>query len=305
MSPVVPGNPGPAVTKLEVPVYRSYLRFSLAAICCLIVSFTIAAQDVPPSQSSARLGLDKIESREDTSDLHEKLLRDPLTADPIDLNNLGAELTAEGRHEEAVKAFTKALDLDPEMSEVHVNLSITYERINKLNESLNSAKLGVQYAPDSPRAYTQLCGVYFLQKNFHGAVDCYKKLDELLPNDAEVQSQLGASMIRIGQGKEAIEILEKVVAREPGYARAYNSIGFAHFKKKRYERAAKAFKQAVEIDPAAILYRFNLGVSQALLQNKPGALSQYKALRSIAPKRAQQIYRLIFRDKLVFVEPPK
>jgi tetratricopeptide (TPR) repeat protein len=234
-----------------------------------------------------------------------KTLRNPVVADAIGFNNLGAELTSEGRHEDALDAFMKALSLSPEMSAAHINLSITYERLNRLDDALNSAKLGLRYAPDSTRAYNQLCGVYFLQKNFSIATDCYKKLDQLLPNNAEVQSQLGASLIRMGQGDKAIEMLEQVVVRTPLYAHAHNTIGFAYFKKKRYADAAKAFKRAVEIDPASVLYRFNLGISQALIQNKSGALTQYNALREIAPKRAQQIYRLIYRDKLVFVGPPK
>jgi tetratricopeptide (TPR) repeat protein len=291
-------------------------RISGVVICSLVFVFfpltapSLQAQDkILEDRSAKRAGpqtasLTKKNSavKHTTRSMDEEGLRH---MDFVELNNLGASLTAESRYSEAIKAFDLALKLEPSSAAAHINLSITYERAGRLTESLDAAEAGVEHAPKDRRALGQLCGVHYLMQNFDRASTCYEKLAELAPAEPNVRAQLGAALIRNGQSERAIEILKQVVFESPLHARAHNSIGFAYFRLKKYGTATEYFKRAVEIDPASALFRFNLGITYALRKNKPGALSQYKFLKKLDPERARKVYQFIYRDHVIQAGPPE
>jgi tetratricopeptide (TPR) repeat protein len=49
--------------------------------------------------------------------------------------------------------------------------------------------------------------------------------------------------------RAALPLLERVVARNPNHADAWNWIGFSHRKLAQYDRALKAYRRALDIDP--------------------------------------------------------
>ena len=228
-----------------------------------------------------------------------------VTDEALELNSRGVSLAGQGRLTEAAEVLERSAELAPDLAGTHTNLSVVYERMGRLEDALSSAEAGAALAPEVPRSYHQLCGVQFQLGRFQDAKLCYQKLIRLTPDDLDAQAQLGTVMVRSGQIDRGLELLQNVVLRLPMHARAHNSMGFAFFHKKEYKAAAKAFKRAVEIDPASDPYRFNLGVAQLMNNNKAGALSQYRFLSESDPTRAKAIYRLIYKDKLLFVPKEK
>ena len=74
-----------------------------------------------------------------------------------------------------------------------------------------------------------------------------------------------------------------------------------YYKKKRFAEAVAALKNAVEIAPEIYEIRYNLAIAQLALKNKAGAVSQYNILKTGDPKLAEQLARVLYADKLVFV----
>jgi len=52
-------------------------------------------------------------------------------------------------------------------------------------------------------------------------------------------------------------------------------------------------------------FRYNLAIAALAQRNKTAALSQYAILKQGDPKLADQLYRLLFRDKVISVEDLK
>ncbi len=221
--------------------------------------------------------------------------------DPIDLNNRATQLVTEGRFIEAAAKLEQAIQLSPDLAGAHINLSVVYERMGQLQRSLVYGQTGALLAPDSPRAFEQLCGVLFMVGQFRDASGCYQKLVKLSPADPQAQTHLGNALYRSDRKDEAMSILSNVTLTFPTYAAAFNSMGNILFDGKKYADAAAAFKRAVEIDPRSSLFRYNLGISRVMNNNTPAALSQYQALQRLDEDRARKLYRAIFRDKVVYV----
>ena len=222
--------------------------------------------------------------------------------DAVVLNHYAIQLTSEARYEEAARLLKRAIGLNPNIFGLHRNLSIVYENMRKMDEALASAENAVKLAPSEPSALVQLCGLELLIGQNVQSLACYEKLRTLAPLDTLSQTFYGVALLRSDRSSDAIGVLEKAVSADASNAAALNALGVAHFNDKKYEDAVGFFKRAVEINPDHGEIRFNLAIAHLALRNKEGAMSQYRLLKEEDPKIADRLYRVLFRNKIVFLD---
>jgi Flp pilus assembly protein TadD len=220
----------------------------------------------------------------------------------VELNNDAVRFASEGRYDEALPLLLKAIDVNPGMSRLHRNLSIVYEGLGSMDEALAQAQRAVEVAPTEASSLVQLCGLHLIKRSNAEAVSCYRKLFALGTFDVTVQTSYGVALLRSGDASSAIPVLEKAVGEMvPPNSTTLNALGVAYFKDKRYSECVATLKSAVELDPDNGELRLNLAIGQLATRNKEGAMSQYRLLKDTDPKLAKALYRLLFRDKVVFV----
>ncbi|MFQ5954153.1 MAG: tetratricopeptide repeat protein [Kiloniellales bacterium] len=87
--------------------------------------------------------------------------------------------------------------------------------------------------------------------------------------------------IRKGDYEDAIELLEKVVRKQPNNADAYNLLGFSHRKLKKFDTAYKYYTRALKIDPnhkGALEYLGELYVDTGDLKSAEAVLARLAAV---------------------------
>ena len=220
----------------------------------------------------------------------------------VDLNNEAVQLARRYRFDEASVLLRKAIQAKPDTYELHRNLSIVYERMNKMNDALASAMAAVKLAPAEPSAVVQLCNVQLQSNSYDAARLCYEDLSKLTPLDPVAETSYGVALLRMGKTRDALAILEKAAARAPANIQTLNALGVAYFNDKRYADSIVVFKKGVELDPYQHGLRFNLAIAYISSGNKEDALSQYKMLKEQDAKLAGQLYRVMFRDKVISVD---
>ncbi|HUR97247.1 MAG TPA: tetratricopeptide repeat protein, partial [Pyrinomonadaceae bacterium] len=221
--------------------------------------------------------------------------------DPVGLNNAAVRFLAEARYEEAAQALQRAIAAAPDQSKFHRNLSVVYERMNRMNEAVAEAQRSVDLAPREPIALVQLCALNVMVLRNAQALTCFEKLIALGALDSDSQTFYGVALLRTGDNRKAVSILEQAARHSPTDIGTLNALGLAYFNLRRYSDSAQCFKQAVEIEPKRGELRFNLAVAQAANRNKEAGLSQYRILREDNPKLAAELYQLLFQDKVVQV----
>jgi Flp pilus assembly protein TadD len=174
--------------------------------------------------------------------------------------------------------------------------------MNRTSEALESAQAAVKLAPGEPSALEQLCSTQVQVTKFDEARVCYENLSKLTTLDPISQTSYGVALLRSGRNQEAIAVLQKTAAMSPANSQTLNALGVAYFDGKRFADAILAFKEAVELGPDQHAIRFNLALAYLSGGNKEGALSQYRLLKQDDPKLAEQLYLIIFRDKVVSVD---
>lgn len=220
-------------------------------------------------------------------------------------NELGNSYAHLKRFEEALKPIKRAIEINPKNATLYYNLSIVYDHLNRWTESLDAIRHSVELDSQNVNANRQRCELSLVVKKFKEAAACYENLLELSPAESILYARYGFSLIEINQIKKAADVLEKAVRLFPNEAAIHNSFGMALLRKKHHKKAVAAFQRALELDSEFIPARFNLVLAEFANNNKTAAIKQYFIIKNSDADLARQLYKLIYSDKLVFVEDMK
>lgn len=219
--------------------------------------------------------------------------------DPSDAgahNNLGVLFFNKGLHEEAVQAFTKALELDSKMQVAQRNLEVAYyntgyydRRVAELRERLRLRaddrdarwELGRAYAllgqsEDAIREFEELL-VYNdgdlgaivqlgLAAKAIGRLDdarrWFTRALELDPSSSVVEFCLGETLYNQGRADEALESLLRAIQLNPENPDAHYLLGFIYGDMGRHDEARAASKRAVQLNPTLSRAQTNLSIDK-------------------------------------------
>lgn len=183
------------------------------------------------------------------------------------------------------------------------NLSIVYDRLNRYPEALATVQKALAAGFDILEGKTQECQLLLLLTKNREAVSCYESFLGTVPPSATNRVNYGIALTRAKQHKKALAVLREAAALFPGEAKAHNALGLLLFKRKKYQAAAAEFTRAVETDAGFRTARFNLAIVHFMRQDRESALKQYKILKGSDAKLAFELYKFLYRDKILFVNP--
>lgn len=141
--------------------------------------------------------------------------------------NEGLLLAEQGKYDEAIERYEKALDKDPEQPNILANMADAYSKAGKDEK----------------------------------ARECYEKAIAIKPTDAALHNNLGIVLSGMGKDAEAQEAFKKAAALDPGRsAQHFYNIGATLANKGLVDEAAAAFRQAIAADPDFGEAYFQLGM---------------------------------------------
>jgi tetratricopeptide (TPR) repeat protein len=140
----------------------------------------------------------------------------------------GLALAQQGKNEEAIVEFKKALEKDPEQAYIHANLAEALSKTNKLDEALAEYQKAIALKPDDAAMYTNM-GVLLGKMGKHQeSQEAFKKAASLSPGSAAQNFyNLGATLVNSGKAAEAAEAFKQAIAADPNFAEAYYQLGIS------------------------------------------------------------------------------
>jgi tetratricopeptide (TPR) repeat protein/2-polyprenyl-3-methyl-5-hydroxy-6-metoxy-1,4-benzoquinol methylase len=119
-----------------------------------------------------------------------------------------------------------------------------------------------------------------LQMQGKEALSAFKKVTELMPDDAEAHYNLGVVLKSVGQLDHAMTSYRRAIQLKPDYAEAHSNLGNVQKDIGQLEDAVASYRRAVEIRPDFALAHNNLGsVLKALGQLGDAEASFQRAMR--------------------------
>jgi Flp pilus assembly protein TadD len=228
----------PIVTEL-VAERRMYLPLAAAVVLILAGAYVVATRVIGKSAAAKTLVvsaiglaviLGAVTYRRNEDYISELAIWNDVLAKRPDnaraYNNVGSALGREGKDDEAIRHFTKALSILPDYPDALSNLGAMLEKRGRIPE----------------------------------AIALYRKAISLYPPHVDAHYNLGIALQRKGQLDEAESNYMQVLKLAPEYAKARNNLGVIFLSRGRLAEAAAQFTEALRIDPGNPEARQNLEI---------------------------------------------
>lgn len=170
-----------------------------------------------------------------------------------------------GKLDQALKAFTELLKLDPPNFEARINFGTLLAQMGHLEDAKKQFEYALKGYPSSPEALVNLGLVHFHLGELEEAKKCYLKALEVLERlkevpeelekreikirSAEISALVNLSTVYIGQEEyaKAIECCQKALQEDESLALAYNNLAVAYFYSGEKDKAKEALKKAKDL----------------------------------------------------------
>jgi len=280
-APTTPASPG--ITSAELSVtglgHLRAERYLEAQVCCQ------QALGIDPDHADSLhlMGLLSIQSRQYDHAIEwisRAIRRDPR---PQFLVSLGRTLQFQGRHEDALKTFDKAVQLKPDDAELWKNLGnalmdvkrpqdalLSFQQALKLDprhwnaayqcglllgeaerfeEALGYFRLCQELQPDDPATLTSLTRCWLGLKKLDVALTENQRAYERNPGNAAACDNLGVILDLLGREEEAVPWFDRALALRPDFVDALNDRGLVLARLHRFEESAASYRRAESLDP--------------------------------------------------------
>ena len=179
-------------------------------------------------------------------------------------NNLGAALLADGRVDEAIGHFRRAMQINPQNAFAYNNLGAALIRTGRPDEAVGPFTTAFGIDPDYGDAHNGLGNALLDMNRVGEAAAQYQKALELNPEHADAHNGLGNAFLRAGRIDDAIAQYDATLRLDPRHVDAYNGIGNALLRTGRVDDAIARYTRALAIDPGYVLS--HNGIATALMQ---------------------------------------
>jgi tetratricopeptide (TPR) repeat protein len=117
----------------------------------------------------------------------------------------GRALLDAGQLNEAIAELSRAAALDPKMKKAQSMLAVAYERKGLHENAARAFERALDDAPDDPQTLNDLGYTLYLNGQYRAAVDRLKRAAKLAPTDARILNNLALAQCRLGKFNDAFK----------------------------------------------------------------------------------------------------
>jgi eukaryotic-like serine/threonine-protein kinase len=196
---------------------------------------------------------------------------------------LGISLTNQGKLDEAITEYGKALKMNPKLTGAQSKLAEIYSKQGKRDAAVEEYKKITELAPKYSVGHYQLANEYRLCRRFDLAAEEYKEALNL--DSKSSYAHLGLGNVYLEQSKFDVAIEEYLAALkiDPKISEAYYGLGLAYSKKAEYDTAINEYNKALSLKPGFLLAQYELGVAYHRQGNFEEALKCFEDFIRVAP----------------------
>jgi tetratricopeptide (TPR) repeat protein len=240
-------------------------------------------------------------------------------------HELGAMLGSAGRYEEALTAFKRSIEINPDVNNLnaYIGLATTYNALDSLPKAEEVFQQAIDLAPDEVRIYRQMLDIYMEREDIKNSIRVSEKLISLVPSDWIAQRRHGvlllsddrfdeadslfASRIEFGDDNalnyfyrgviamqqeryaDALPFLDSVTRKEPAFADGWLNLGLAYAQQEAYDSAIANYRRGLEFctqSEDSIRMTFALGAALERSGQFYDAVDTFKGLLEIDSNHA-------------------
>ena len=197
--------------------------------------------------------------------------------------NVGTELQARGRLDDAAEQYREVLARSPDDALAHSNLGTALAALGRSAEAVGHYERALQLAPDDADSHSNLGNALVALDRVDQAIASYRRALDIDPSSAEAHAALGMALQAQGSLDDAVTHLRRSLALGPPTAEALNVLGVALASQERLDEAVVEFRRALAIDPDFRDAHANLAMAAQLEGRTDQAIAHYRELARLDP----------------------
>lgn len=177
---------------------------------------------------------------------------------------------------DAMRAFKRAVELDPTAVLPRYHLGTLQTDMGLLPQGEENLRLAVAAEPDNPRYQAALGFNLYKANKRDQALSVLETAVRLGSEDVDVFAALGYLYYFAGRLRESHEAFARTIALDPDYAEAYNNRGYLHIVLGDLEAAEADLRTCLDKEATLLRARYNLALVTWLRGDRSTALQLYR-----------------------------
>ena len=203
----------------------------------------------------------------------------------------GRALATKGKIDDAMAAFTRAIEANPKLGKAYNNRALLFKRLERFDDALRDYNKALEIAPDNPFALFNRAAIKRAVEDYDGALADYAQLVvkgwrlpavhrsryiaylymghhelargaldsalEVKHDDARTHHMLGDLLVEAGDFKAALAAYDRSLSIDPQRVVSLVQRAFVHRMRGDLVAAAADLDRAIEIDPGRDYARMN------------------------------------------------
>jgi len=192
--------------------------------------------------------------------------------------------------QEAMEAFDKAIELDPQAAWAYYNRGLAYGKVGDYRQAIRDFDKVIELNPQAAWAYKDRGAVYDKLGSYRVAIRDFDKAIELDPKVAWSYYNRGVAYMELGSYRVAIRDFDKAIELDPEAAWAYKNRGAIYDKLGSYRQAIKDYDRVIKLDPKDAGGYYNRGIAYGKLGDYQQAIRDFDKAIQLNPKVAWSYY---------------
>lgn len=173
---------------------------------------------------------------------------------------LASAYEAQRQFDRAVALLTQARSLTPTDPAVAVRLARSQEDGGKGDDAIRTLQAAVAAFPNEPAVKLSLASTFERQRKYSEAEGVFRQVIVADPKNADALNSLSYMLAERGQRlDEAVSLVERALAMEPGNPAYLDTLGWAYYKQNRFDLAEQPLRDAAKQLPTTSVIQSHLG----------------------------------------------
>ncbi|XP_065648615.1 intraflagellar transport protein 88 homolog isoform X2 [Hydra vulgaris] len=227
------------------------------------------------------------------SDKHAEIAISSDRYNPAALLNKGNAEYHNGNYLKAKDYYAEALNIEASCTEALHNLGLCYKKMSKFDEALECFHKLNLVLPNNAEVICQIGQIYENDKNTAEALEWYQQLLNIVPTDCEVLRKVAMLYEEDGDKSQAFQYMYEAFRYYPSCIKTLVWLGGYYIDAQFIEKAITYFERAVQVQPLEVRWHLMLATCYRKAGNYAQAMETYKEIHKKFPENLDCIRFLV------------
>lgn len=148
---------------------------------------------------------------------------------------------------EAIQAFTKAIEILPKYSDAWGQRGLAYYRLGQMEAAIYDYNQSTKFNPSNSTTWSNLGSLYFQTQKYNEARYAYEQAIKYNPNHVDALANYGSTLGTLGDFNSAITYFKRAIALNPNEPSYYQYVGITYQNLGNQQQANIYFQKAKQL----------------------------------------------------------